>query len=256
MPLDTSSYALAALRLDGRRWNELRRIHGQISTQSASDGSSYLEMGNTKVLCTVIGPQEQRRAGGGSAGQDKKATIEASISIAGFSGVDRKQRRGRNDKRIQEMNHMIVSAFESTLQLTLYPHSTISITLHVLSQDGSLLAACLNAATLALIDAGIPMTDYISACTVGTTSSFTDTEGEADPLMDLNGLEENEVPFLTLGTSGGEDKVNVLMMETRVQVARLEAMISVALDGCRQIRGILDGIVRGHGRKVLEAKTS
>lgn len=254
MPLDTSTYTLAALRLDGRRWNELRRIHGQISTQSASDGSSYLEMGNTKVLCTVIGPQEQRRSAGG-AQQSQKATIEAAISIAGFSGVDRK-RRGRNDKRIQEMNHMIESAFESTLQLHLYPHSTISITLHVLSQDGSLLAACLNAATIALIDAGIPMTDYVVACTVGTTSSFMDNEGEADPLMDLNGMEENEVPFLTLGTSGGEDKVNVLMMETRVQMARLEAMISVALDGCKQIRSILDGIVRAHGQKVLQAKMS
>jgi exosome complex component RRP41 len=30
MPLDTSAYALAHLRLDGRRWNELRRIHGQM----------------------------------------------------------------------------------------------------------------------------------------------------------------------------------------------------------------------------------
>jgi len=252
MPLDTSIYAISGLRLDGRRWNELRRIHGQISTQSASDGSSYFEMGNTKILCTVVGPQQQRK-GGISGGQQSKAAIETTISVAGFSGIDRK-RRGKGDKRLQEMNHTISQAFESTLQLHLYPHSTINIGLHVLSQDGSLLAACLNAATLALVDAGIPMTDYVSACTVGTTSSFTDNEGEADPLMDLNGLEENEVPFLTLGMSGGEDKVNVLMMETRVQMARLEAMISVALDGCRQIRGVLDVIIRAHGKEVLEAK--
>lgn len=252
MPLDTSIYAISGLRLDGRRCNELRRIHGQISTQSASDGSSYFEMGNTKILCTVVGPQEQRRAGV-SGGQQSKAAIETTISVAGFSGIDRK-RRGKNDKRLMELNHTISQAFESTLQTQMYPHSTININLHVLSQDGSLLAACLNAATLALVDAGIPMIDYVSACTVGTTSSFTDNEGEADPLMDLNGLEENEVPFLTLGTSGGDDKVNVLIMETRVQMARLEAMISVALDGCRQIRGVLDHIIRAQGKRVLEAK--
>ena len=68
------------------------------------------------------------------------------------------------------------------------------------------------------------------------------------------GLEEQELPFLTVGTSGGEEKVNVLVMETRVQMARLEAMISVGLAGCKQVRGILDGIVRAHGRKVLEAR--
>ena len=99
MPLDTSTYSLALLRLDGRRWNELRRIHAQISTQAAADGSSYLEMGNTKVLCTVAGPAEARRSagGGGGGGDDGKASIVVEISVAGFSGVDRK-RRGRGDK--------------------------------------------------------------------------------------------------------------------------------------------------------------
>ena len=96
MPLDTSIYALSLLRLDGRRWNELRRIRAQIST----DGSSYLEMGNTKVICTVAGPQEgSRRGGAGSGGgaDDDNARVEVGIGIAAFSGVDRK-RRGRGDK--------------------------------------------------------------------------------------------------------------------------------------------------------------
>ena len=96
MPLDTSTYSLALLRLDGRRWNELRRIHAQISTQAAADGSSYLEMGNTKVICTVSGPAEGRRGGGGGA-RDENAEIKVEIALAGFSGVDRKK-RGRADK--------------------------------------------------------------------------------------------------------------------------------------------------------------
>ncbi len=154
------------------------------------------------------------------------------------------------------MSYTISSAFASTIFTHLFPHSTITILLHVLSQDGSLLAACLNAATLAMIDAGIPMSDYIAACTTGSTASYASPDEEADPLLDLNGLEEQELPFLTLGTSGGDDKVSVLIMETRVQMNRLEAMISVGLDGCTQIRSILDGIVRAHGKKVLEAKVS
>ena len=207
-------------------------------------------MGNTKVICTVIGPQEGRRGGGRD-----QCDIECNINVAGFSGMDRKK-RGRNDKRIQEMQHTITSAFTSTLFTHLYPHSTITIALHVLSQDGSLLATCLNAATLALIDAGVPMSDYVAACTTGSTASYSSNDEEADPLLDLNGMEEQELPFLTLGTSGGEDQVNVLIMETRVQMTRLEVMISVGLDGCRQIRSTLDGIVRAHGKRVLESKVS
>lgn len=99
MPLDTSTYALALLRLDGRRWNELRRVHAQISTQAAADGSSYLEMGNTKVICTVAGPSEGRGPSRGGAGAGNEAKVEVEIGFAGFSGVERK-RRGRADKYV------------------------------------------------------------------------------------------------------------------------------------------------------------
>lgn len=152
------------------------------------------------------------------------------------------------------MQYTISSAFASTVFTSAYPHSTITIVLHVLSQDGALLAACLNASTLALIDAGVPMQDYVAACTTGSTASYASNDEEADPLLDLNGMEELELPFLTMGTSGGEDKVNVMVMETRIQMPRLEAMVAVGLDGCKQVRKILDGIVREHGKKLLQSR--
>lgn len=133
----------------------------------------------------------------------------------------------------------------------------ITLTLHVLAQDGSLLAACLNAATLALIDAGIPMKDYIAACTSGLTppapASFGGATADApDPLLDLNGQEEQELPFLTVATLGAGEKVSVLVMESRVQIGRLEGMLAVGVDGCKQIKSILDAVVRKRGSKVLE----
>jgi exosome complex component RRP41 len=105
MPLDTSAYSLALLRVDGRRWNELRRVHAQIRTQAAADGSSYLEMGHTKIMCVVTGPSEPgpRRGtaggsgGGGGGGSGGVAEVAVSVVVAGFSSVDRK-RRGRGDK--------------------------------------------------------------------------------------------------------------------------------------------------------------
>jgi len=272
MPLDTSSYSLALLRLDGRRWNELRRIHGQISTQAAADGSSYFEMGNTKIICTVSGPEEGRGGAGGSSARGGEAQVQVEINIAGFSGVERKK-RARTDKygyplamnviesppnalslcrRNTEMQTVIAEAFASTVFTHLYPNSRINIILHVLSQDGSLLAACINATTLALIDAGIPMSDYIAACTAGSTSSYSANDESADPLLDLNGQEEQELPFLTVGTVGATEDVSVLVMETRVQIQRLESMLAVGIDGCKQVKRILDQIVRAHGKNMLQ----
>jgi exosome complex component RRP41 len=249
MPLDTSTYSLALLRLDGRRWNELRRIHAQISTQAAADGSSYLEMGNTKILVSVTGPAEGRQSGqrGGSGGQAK---VEVEINFAGFSGMERR-RRGGGDKRSKEMEHCLRSAFEGVLLLHLYPHSTITLNIHIISQDGSLLAACINASTLALIDAGIPMTDYLVACTAASSasSSAADNTSADDPLLDLNTLEEQELPFLTVGTLGDSDKVAVCVMETRVRMERLEGMLAVGIEGCKRLRSILDDVVKGYGKR-------
>ncbi|KAI3324656.1 ribosomal protein S5 domain 2-like protein [Xylariaceae sp. AK1471] len=261
MPLDTSTYDLALLRVDGRRWNELRRLHGQIRTQAAADGSSYLEMGNTKVMCVITGPGENsagKRSTLASAatvpGGSNAADVVVSIVVGGFSSVDRK-RRGRGDKRIQELQTTIAKALAANLHVHLYPRSTIGISLHVLSQDGSLLAALINAATLALVDAGVPMTDYLVACTAGSTSTHSAGDEGADPLVDLNTQEEQELPFLTLGTLGATDKVAVLVCETRVQVSRLEGMMASAADACKGVRNFLDQVVREKGHKMVTEGT-
>jgi exosome complex component RRP41 len=151
------------------------------------------------------------------------------------------------------MQTTISSAFARTIFTKLYPRSLITLSLHILSQDGSLLAACLNACTLALIDAGIPLKDYICACTAGSTSSYSSNDEAADPLLDLNNMEEQDLPFLTVATVGESDCVSVLVMETRVQVGRLEGMLAVGVDGCKQVRAILDGVVRTRGAKILES---
>src|ERR1700712_4122877 len=123
------------------------------------------------------------------------------------------------------MQHTLISALSDVIHMHLFPHSTINIALHVLSLDGSLLAALINASTLALIDAGIPMSDYLTSCTAGLTSSTTNStpqvktqsaipglnnlgadEDVDDPLLDLNGLEEQELPYLTVATLGEGEK--------------------------------------------------
>ncbi|KAI5865774.1 ribosomal protein S5 domain 2-like protein [Durotheca rogersii] len=274
MPLDTSAYGLALLRVDGRRWNELRQMRAQMRTQASADGSSYLEMGNTKVMCVVAGPtedgklQQQRRAGGGGSGgggaapgSGGNAEVIVSIVVAGFSSVDRKKRT-RNDKRILELQTTVCRGLAANLHTHLFPRSTIGVSLYVLAQDGSLLAALFNAATLALVDAGVPMADYLVACTAGSAPSLPPAarggaaaaaaDDAADPLIDLNAQEETELPWLTLATLGATDRVVALVCETRVPDARrLEAMMAAAADGCARVRAKLDRAVRRRGRRVL-----
>lgn len=98
------------------------------------------------------------------------------------------------------------------------------------------------------------MSDYIVACTSGTntTSSSSSQEDPVDPLLDLNQGEEQELPWLTVATLGAGDRVSVLVLEKRVKVEWVEGMLAVGVDGCKQVREILDQVVRRHGHRVLQ----
>ena len=58
----------------------------------------------------------------------------------------------------------------------------------VLQADGGNYCAAVNAATLALIDAGIPLKDYVTACTAGYINDRV--------LVDVNNTESRELLIL------------------------------------------------------------
>ena len=66
----------------------------------------------------------------------------------------------------------------------LYPRSQIDVFVEVLQADGGNYCACVNAATLALVDAGIPMRDYVCACTASLMNDV--------PLLDVSSLVSSE----------------------------------------------------------------
>ncbi|EFE44562.1 hypothetical protein TRV_00655 [Trichophyton verrucosum HKI 0517] len=289
MPLDTSTtYRLTRLRLDGRRWNELRLLQAQISTNPASSGSSYLSMGNTAVLCTVHGPAEGKRSEtAGAAG----AVINVVVNLAGFANVDRKKKSatgsgGGDRQATTELATLLRDAFQPHIHAHLYPRSTISVHVSVLSSDGSLFAACLNACTLALVDAGIPMPGLLCACTVGmsgraSTPAVTAESAQIgeineslDPLLDISAPEEVELPYMTVANTNPmpditvpkdeEDEeeddydaenenqmLSIVHMDSGVHVSYLETMFAVGIDGCKQTREILNGVLKAAGKRVL-----
>jgi exosome complex component RRP41 len=92
------------------------------------------------------------------------------------------------------------------------------------------------------------MTDYLTACTAASSSSG-DGDGPGDPLLDLNGQEELELPFLTVATVGKEGKVAVCVLENRCRMERVEGMLAVGIEGCARVREMLDRVVKGYGER-------
>ncbi|EDK38314.2 hypothetical protein PGUG_02412 [Meyerozyma guilliermondii ATCC 6260] len=236
-------YSPEGLRVDGRRWNELRRFECKINTHpNSSTGSSYVEQGNTKVICMVEGPSEPETR---SQVDVSRATIEVNIAVASFSTIERKKRL-KNEKRIIELKATMERTFEQSVICKLYPRTVIKVNLHVLAQDGGMLATMINATTLALIDAGIAMYDYVAAVAAGLHNET--------PLLDLNTLEENDMSHLTLGVIGKSEKLAVLMLEDKMPMDRLEPVLAIGIAGSHRIRELMDQETRRHGERRVKRK--
>lgn len=78
------------------------------------------------------------------------------MAVFSLSSGERK-RKPRGDRKSQERSLQLKHAMEAIIHLEIYPRSQIDIYVEALQVDGSEYCASVNAATLALIDAGIPI---------------------------------------------------------------------------------------------------
>jgi exosome complex component RRP41 len=139
-----------------------------------------------------------------------------------------------------ELASTIKSTFEPVVQTHLYPRSQIDIYVQVLQQDGGLLQACINGTTLALITAGIPLSDFVCAITGGVQS--------ASPLLDLTSLEETDVPSMTVAVMPKSGKVTLVALENRLHVDRFEETFRLACEAGK--------VLHKKMRAAVQARTS
>lgn len=115
------------------------------------------------------------------------------------------------------------------------------------------------------------MPGLICGCSVGLSGSASTPktdDDEIDPLLDVSLPEEQEVPALTVGTTsvvpvgeghidtetdmgadgGGKVKVALVSMDSKVHASYLETMLAVGVDGCAQVREVLEGVIKGTQR--------
>jgi len=281
----TDILALSNLREDGRKPHEIRRMRIQMSPMAQSHsvgGSALVEMGLTVALATVRGPIECQRR---SDEHPEKAVVAVSVQAAPFApSGDRRVTNPNTDRRLVESAHMLKRAMEAAILLHLYAKSKIEINVCILADDGGRilhfqrlvltsndpcltsicvfsglcvgrLCAAINAATLALMDAGIPMKDFVCACSAGYVGGNTDTT-----LVDLNRREES--------SSGGQAAVylpcamlpqrgTIVLAQCEARLPNFETMervMEAAMMGCMAVFEIMQAAVREGLAALLAAR--
>jgi exosome complex component RRP41 len=210
------------LRLDGRRVDEIRPMKMEIGVLSRADGSCYLEWGKNKVLAAVYGPRElhPRRLQ-----KADSALIRYRYNMAAFSVEDRI--RPGPSRRSVEISKVSREAFEPVVLTHLYPGAVIDVFAEVLQADAGTRTAAINAASMALADAGIPMKGLVSACAAGKV--------DGQMILDLDKAEDNfgdaDIPMAI--TSEGE--ITLLQMDGDITQEEFKKAIEMCKEGCRQI---------------------
>ncbi|XP_050680551.1 exosome complex component RRP41 [Leptidea sinapis] len=226
------------LRLDGRRPNELRRIRCKLGVFTQPDGSAYLEQGNTKVIAAVYGPHQASKSKMSTDG----VVVNCQYSMATFSTGERKN-RPHGDRKSQEMSMHLRQALSAAIKTELYPRSQIDIYVQVLQADGGAYCACVNASTLALVDAGVPLRAYACA----SSASVAGPGGAREPLVDVGHVEEAAGGVcLTVAALPSTGSIALLEMSHRLHMDYFDVVLSRAMQGCKDIEVILDEAVREH----------
>lgn len=212
-----------SMRADGRANEELRELVIKAGILKNAEGSAYVKMGNTVAVAGVYGPRELFPKFLQDA---NKAHLKCRYNMAPFSTKDRK--RPGQDRRSQEISKVVSDALESAIFTKEFPKVGIDIYIEILQGDAGTRCAGINAASVALADAGIPMRGLISAVAAGKV--------DGDYMLDLTYNEEEktkaDVPVAYMPSM---KKITLLQMDGDLSAEDVKNVINLAIKGCEKV---------------------
>ena len=165
-------------RLDGRKPDETREIEMKVGIIPNANGSAQVRFGDTIAIAGVYGPRPLFPK---HLQESDRAIIKCRYNMAPFS-VDERIRPGPSRRAI-EISKVTRLALEPALFLEDYPETVVDVYITIIQADGSTRVTGINAASLALADAGVPMKDLVVALSGGKINDAL--------ILDLCGKEDN-----------------------------------------------------------------
>ena len=207
-------------RMDGRKPEDLRPIIMQAGVLERATGSALVKMGRTTALAAVYGP---KRLLSKHRQDPNRAVLECQYLMAPFS-TDERVRPGPN-RRSTEISKVMRQALEPAIYLEEFPRAIIDIHVVILQAEAGTRTAAINAASIALADAGIPMKDLVASVSAGKI--------EGNCVLDLVGKEEDITECdLPIAYMAREKKISLLQMDGDMPIKDVKNVIALAIKGC------------------------
>lgn len=211
------------MRIDGRKLDELRPIYAAVGVLKNANGSAMFKLGNTTAVAGVFGP---RKVFPKHQEEAERAILRTKYNMSPFATTER-NRPGPN-RRSTEISMVTRQALMPLIFLEEFPKTAIDVHIEVLQADASTRCVGLNAAVLALADAGIPMRDLIASCSAGKV-------GE-NVVLDVAGKEDTEGELdLPVAYYPRKKQITLLQMDGITNSHEVKEIIKLAVKGCEKI---------------------
>jgi ribonuclease PH len=223
-----------------RAADELREVRLTRGYTEMTPGSVLIEMGRTRVLCTVSfdeGVPPWLRGSG-------EGWVTAEYAMLPGSGTERISRRSVGGGRVKEIQRLVGRSLRAVTDMKKMPDLSALVDCDVLQADGGTRTAAITGAWVALADAfdrrvaegklgASPLTDQVAAVSVGIVGD--------EVLLDLAYEEDVSAEVdcnVVMTGSGGLVEVQGTAEGRPFRRDQLDRMLDVAASGIESLLGL------------------
>lgn len=214
-------------RPDGRKLNEPRKMTAKVGIIPNADGSAMFAFGNTIAIAAVYGPrllhpQHMQNPATG--------ILRANYDLLSFSVNERK--RPGPSRRSQELSKMTEYALSPVVDLKEFPNTVIDVQVYILQADAGTRTAGINAASLALAHAGIPMKNLVCSIAVGKLDKelVVDLDKEEEDFKEGEGA--TDFPIAKIANT---DEFSLIQLDGKIQPELVSKVLKLANEACDKI---------------------
>ncbi|EEC48428.1 predicted protein, partial [Phaeodactylum tricornutum CCAP 1055/1] len=193
----------------------------------AAQGSALVELGHTKVIGQVLGPVTAS-----SSHLPPSLQLNMEEGVMHFELLSTGKINSWTIARETDLASNLSDALSASVPLRQYPKCALLVKITVLQDDGSILPACITAATLALADASVEMYDVVAASTVAVCDGLL----VADPtLREVSAADA----VMTLAILPNWKESTLWQQSGRLNPQRANEAMELCRNGCRTMHRFL-----------------
>ena len=225
------------VRPDGRGLREIRSLSADVSLLPRAHGSGLFNRGETQILgVTTLGSDsDAQRLDNLTPEDSKKFMLHYNFPPYSTGETGRIGSTGRRETGHGALAERALSAVLPKNED--FPY-TIRIVCEALSSNGSTSMGSVCAGTLALMDAGVPISSPVAGISVGL---ITGDDNEYVTLTDIQGLEDHvgDMDFKVAGTENGITAIQLDIKVNSISFDVIKDALAQAKEARTQVLGVI-----------------